>query len=64
MKILKLLTILLLCITVIGFALFSYAYFFTADIQLFLSGVALTLIAGLASIFMIIIYTILEEINN
>lgn len=55
-------TLMMLCITlaIFGIGMIIYAYFFTANIQLFLSGVLVTVVAGTALIITLIISSIVE----
>ena len=55
-------TLMMLCITlaIFGIGMIIYAYFFTANIQLFLSGVLVTVVAGMALIVTLIISSIVE----
>ncbi len=60
MKLLNILTIAFIALAVFGMATITYAYFFTANIQLFLSGVLVAIAAGTALIITLIISSIME----
>ncbi|MGK4178839.1 hypothetical protein [Lapidilactobacillus dextrinicus] len=60
MKLLKVLAITFIALIIISMAMFAYAYFFTANIQLFLSGVLVAIAAGIALIVTLIISSIVE----
>lgn len=60
MKLLKVLAITFIALIIVGMAMFAYAYFLTANIQLFLSGVLVAIAAGTALIITLIISSIVE----
>ena len=60
MKLLNILMMLFIALAIFGIGMIIYAYFFTANIQLFLSGVLVTVVAGTALIITLIISSIVE----
>ncbi len=60
MKLLNVLTMLFIALAIFGIGMIIYAYFFTANIQLFLSGVLVTVAAGIGLIVTLIIRLIME----
>lgn len=60
MKLLKVLAITFIALIIVGMAMFAYAYFLTANIQLFLNGVLVTVVAGTALIITLIISSFME----
>lgn len=60
MKLLNILMMLCITLAIFGIGMIIYAYFFTANIQLFLNGVLVTVAAGIALIVTLIISSIVE----
>ena len=60
MKLLNILMMLCTALAIFGIGMIVYAYFFTANIQLFLSGVLVAIAAGIALIVTLIISSIVE----
>lgn len=60
MKLLNILMMLCIALAIFGIGMIIYAYFLTANIQLFLSGVLVAIAAGIALIVTLIISLIVE----
>lgn len=60
MKLLNILMMLCIALAIFGIGMIIYAYFFTANIQLFLSGVLVAIAAGTALIITLIISSFME----